>query len=163
MWFAGLAVIAAIAATYYLTRPPALVWWTSPPIGNSGRHVLALIPNGWKHNAPEGGFRQHGDYRWFFGPVGHTPLWLRWILRRQDEQARLVVYIGEDRRLYGSHLRLSLGAIEVFQNRIRNENQAMRWIESPDSKLTAVMILHRTDERAFARTYPAVCNSLRIE
>src|SRR5438477_9081361 len=46
-WIAGLAVIAAIGATYQLTRPPELVWWTSPPIGRTELHVRILRPYGW--------------------------------------------------------------------------------------------------------------------
>src|SRR5258708_5635693 len=133
--------VSVLGAAYWFTRPPELVWWTSAEIGKTCCHVRALVPNDWKSNAPTGGFTSRGDYRFFFGPANRMPRWLRRIFRHDDEEARLTVYVGENDSLYRSHLRLTSGAIEVVQNRSRQQNQALRWIKSPDTKYTSLILL----------------------
>src|SRR5262245_2027558 len=47
-WLALPAVAVILALAYYLTRPPELVWWTSPPLGKTGQHrVRVKVPTGW--------------------------------------------------------------------------------------------------------------------
>src|SRR5437868_1883123 len=66
---AAFLLIAAIALTYRLTRPPELVWWTSPPIANTGRRVTIMIPRGWALERPVPGpkskmFQYEHAYTW---------------------------------------------------------------------------------------------------
>src|SRR6185503_10059323 len=82
-WIAGLAVIAAFTATYHLTRPPELVWWTSPPIGSTGRRLKVLIPNGCALTVPfppTGGVSYEWEGQFLFRP-NPVPRFLRWIHR----------------------------------------------------------------------------------
>ena len=79
MWIAGLAVIAAIAASYHLTRPPELVWWTSPPIDERGHRVNALVPRGWgPGHEPLEGLNLGGASPEFLlvAPVTHLASWM---------------------------------------------------------------------------------------
>src|SRR5258708_1965594 len=46
--FAALvAAVSTLCAAYWFTRPPELVWWRSPPVAGSGKHVRILVPQGW--------------------------------------------------------------------------------------------------------------------
>lgn len=56
------AAASVLFAAYWFTRPPELVWWTSPqlctdswskePISKNGPVVHVLIPNGWEAEGP---------------------------------------------------------------------------------------------------------------
>src|SRR5262245_56403427 len=93
-WLALPAAAAILALAYDLTRPPALVWWTSPPFGNSGRRVKLLIPRNWeldreaKWAAPEHGETEFlGGY--IFRPSFVRPFFLYSILPISYEPAHL--------------------------------------------------------------------------
>src|ERR1051325_2582346 len=40
--------ISALGATCWITRPPELVWYTSPPLGEAHYRLQVLVPNGWE-------------------------------------------------------------------------------------------------------------------
>src|SRR2546423_15612985 len=42
------AAVSVLGAVYWFTRPPELIWWTSPEIGMTRLHLRMLIPNGWE-------------------------------------------------------------------------------------------------------------------
>src|SRR5439155_2067858 len=47
--FAALvAAISVLGAAYWFTRPPELVWYTSPPLGEAGYRLKVRVPFGWK-------------------------------------------------------------------------------------------------------------------
>ena len=85
--------VAVLAIIYQLTRPPELVWWTSPPIGVAGKYrIRALVPNGWVVNSSgyvgkEPRFVWIGYYSMF--PADHRPSWLRRILPSEKERCGL--------------------------------------------------------------------------
>src|SRR5438309_1245808 len=87
MWIAGLAAIAATAATYRLTRTPELVWWTSPPLGSRNRHIQALVPSDWEMDQGYNGRRKgKSPMAWYIiRPVEHRPTLLRWLSPRQPD------------------------------------------------------------------------------
>ena len=156
MWIAGLAVIAAIAATYQLTRPPELVWWTSPAIRPRGRHVKVLIPNGWKSRLGQIGQNTNGIASYRILPVENRPEFIRWLFPRAAEDAvvgidvMLIVTPQETSWVYGTEREMFLG-----------DPTARRSIQSHGVRV--VVNYFRSDKYAFDRTYAAICNSLRIE
>src|SRR5437870_417234 len=88
IWITGLAVIAAIAATYHLTRPPELVWWTSPPIPGTAMHVHLRVPYDW----------EQVNLGWSPGinvfelqPTDRRPRYLRWLTRRPESPAFITI------------------------------------------------------------------------
>src|SRR2546427_8813403 len=65
--FAALvAAVSGLGAAYWFTRPPELVWWRSPILDKSGRHVTVLIPNGWELDTPA--------YEWNDGSYWHSQM-----------------------------------------------------------------------------------------
>jgi hypothetical protein len=156
MWIAGLAAIEAIAATIQLTRPPELVWWTSPAIGNTGNRIRVLVPRGWDDkviSAPSNGWRL--DY--WIGPVDHRPVPIRWLL--PDSHNREWAY-----------LRIRSGETEANNERgartqrIRREGlDADASVTATGVNLQAFLLYHRSDSYGFDHTVAPICNSLRIE
>src|SRR5438552_949156 len=47
-WLALPVAVSILLTTYYLARPPELVWWTSPPTPPTGARIRVLIPGGWE-------------------------------------------------------------------------------------------------------------------
>jgi hypothetical protein len=159
VWIAGLAVIAAIAATYQLTRPPDLVWWTSPPIGKSGLRAKALIPQGWHEESSsemKGSYQTH-----YFTPPELNLRWLRWIVSKWTATGSVMVtagdsgpeWLGGPQRPGETHLQP-----DIYVGR-----SASRRIISGNSKEVAAIEYISTDRPAFEHNYRTICNSLRIE
>jgi hypothetical protein len=163
MWIAGLAVIAAIAATYHLTRPPELVWWTSPPIGASGRHAKIVIPRGMDARLVNGQVR---DGVWWntysFELVDSRPAFLRWLVQYRSEDREgfeFFVHVYQfKKKVPGSG---DSGKLELVT--VNRAPCAERWVRPPGSGISAMVRYQRANQREFERTYAAICNSLRIE
>jgi hypothetical protein len=165
MWIAGLAVIAAIAATYRFTRPPELVWWTSPAIGNTGRHVRVLVPQGWEAGAPID-LQSQTDLVWYRNceliPTDHRPMFLSRLLPRNQEHAVLAIRIIYYRQgqLPGW---VSSGPIPWFDIPGQQNLVAEKNVATPDYNTMATVWYVRDNRTAFNATQAAICNSLRIE
>src|SRR5947209_3985419 len=79
-WLAALLLIPAIALTYRLTRPPELVWWTSPPISQTRLHLRILVPVGWavEDKSGETLMPEMKQAHYQFHPTDDRP----WLVRR---------------------------------------------------------------------------------
>src|SRR5437764_1278640 len=97
MWIAGLAVIAAIAASYHLTRPPELVWWTCPDVGGTGLHVHLLIPLGWYAVREPDGKPTNPDANTYFTiyPVDRRPKLLQLLSASSPEEAGVTIVVTQ--------------------------------------------------------------------
>ncbi len=165
MWFAGLAVIAAIAATYQLTRLPELVWWTSPPIGETNHRVRVLIPNGCTMTATFGPTKNEDpvwEGQFLFHATNHLPTCLRWILRGKEEDPLVAVHVflpphDKPSRFDYSDGRLNLARLPG------GEYQSFRYLLFRESRIAAGIVYNRFDRMAFEATHKTICNSLRIE
>ncbi len=158
MWIAGLAVIAAIAASIQLSRPPELVWWTSPPLGNTGQHVRVLIPYGWKSRMlPIRRDFTNGVASYRILPVENRPALIRWLFPRPTEDA----VVGIDAMLIATPTQETSLVYETEREVFLGDPTARRSVQSRN--VQAVVNYFRTDKYTFDRTYAAICNSLRIE
>src|SRR6266481_1974081 len=76
--FAALVVaVCVLGAAYWFTRPPELVWWRSPAIGDSHRHVRVQVPAGWvafwARSETESRTKGEWSYGCNFWPVDRRP------------------------------------------------------------------------------------------
>ncbi len=161
MWIAGLAVIAAIAATYHLPRPPELVWWTSPAIGNSGRRLRMLIPNGWEAGRsylvedP----RDHWTASYGILPApDRLPKLIRLVLRRNRQEGYLRLSIYWNRK--GN---LVIGSAGERQTTNYSENYAFHRVVLSERHFLAAADYVREGSTALNATSEDIFNSLRIE
>ncbi len=160
MWIAGVAVIASIAASYHLTHPPELVWWTSPEIGTTGRQVRVRIPQGW--DGPNLDTIQVGAELctlYMFRPVDRRPGLLRQLIPHRSEDADLDVRIDRVNTIPASEYDSSV------KRSVRPDGKlyALRTLQLNDHFTLVSVVYGRTDQRAFDTTYKQICNSLRIE
>jgi hypothetical protein len=164
MWIAGLAVIAAIAATIQLTRPPELVWWTSPAIGDTGRHAQVRIPLGWQLESPVFGSSMDPDtwgacYR--LTAPDAMPAWLRYYLQSKGRSEVIV-----DVRQYHKpppHPSTAKSSIYKQRDYPTPGHYASRVVESREGNLRAIVQVRTSDRAWFNATSDTICNSLRIE
>src|SRR5437764_788438 len=93
-WLAALLLLATIALTYRLTRPPELVWWTSPPLMGTHRRVTSLSPSGWDLKSRTGvpfGMGKQMMTMYELVPVDRRSKLLQRLLPRNEDAASLVV------------------------------------------------------------------------
>jgi hypothetical protein len=161
------AAACVLGAAYWFTRPPELVWWRSPDIAETSKHVRVLIPSGWEANWPlipkSDGAR---DYSVLYQicPVDRRPSVLRSILGEQTESgknAAMVIDISLERiqKLNSSNRMVGLRRVsEPGQPLI-----AIRAVGYHRPNITAEVSYIRSNLPAFNRTYRQICNSLTIE
>src|SRR3989442_3477742 len=90
--FAVLVVaVSALGAAYWFTRPPELVWWTSPQL-DEGIHFKILIPSDMKEDSGN----NDGVY-WFHG-ADRRPRFLQWLVRPTEEVAALFIEPNPNKR-----------------------------------------------------------------
>jgi hypothetical protein len=146
-----------LAAAYWFTRPPDLVWWTSPEIKGTKHRLKALIPSGWQRLALKTDPPKVWAGSYDFEPVDNRPRFLRWILRQEKEDAMITIGVKEVAEMGG----------RMEDQIIRNDMQGLATVfcsrDRPDSHLWAFAFLYRSNIPAFNRTYLRICNSLRIE
>ncbi len=162
MWIAGLAVIAAIAATYRLTRPPALVWWTSPAMGSSGKHARMLIPEGWElYMSFDSGMDSSWSAEYNFRPGNVLTSVLEWLLhtRRDSSSMRIEIVTYGTQQQTLAHINTDTMVIGAAPN----QHRARRLAVARDRRAYADLTYERSNLTAFTRTYRQICNSLRIE
>src|SRR5262245_35010085 len=79
-WLALPAMAAILPIAYYLTRPPELVWYTTPPLGDAGHRLKVRVPYGWKLLSPSAAkLRTYGTVReasCTFAPIDTRPRYL---------------------------------------------------------------------------------------
>src|ERR1700747_1731796 len=79
--FAVLVVaISVLGAAYWFTRPPELVWWTSPPLGDSRLRAHMRTPIGWEEEPSNNAMKEPSGLwstTWKLMPVDHTPALLK--------------------------------------------------------------------------------------
>jgi len=160
------AVVAGIGATIRLTRPPDLVRWTSPAIGDSGRHLRVLIPQGWyvrfQANLPP---ETEGCWwmKYEFTPTDHRPMFLVSLLPRNQEHAVVAISFGHDPQMRTGEGIIHTGPIPWYEVSALPYFEAQKSVGTPDHKTVASVSYVRTDHAAFNITQAAICNSLRIE
>jgi hypothetical protein len=164
LWIAGLAIIAAIGATYRPTRPPELVWWTTPVIADTRRHVRVLIPRGWTMEdrtadtiIPKELWHRYYQIR----PTDDRPHYLRRILPEPIEEAIIGVGV-EDFGRSTNELNDSKTTVPRLETQ-DGLHIASRTLICDGGRIWADVTYTRADIQAFTATYDAICNSLRIE
>jgi hypothetical protein len=161
--FAALVVAAsALGAAYWFTRPPELVWWTSPSIGKTGLHARVLIPSGWELIGPAMHSDGHKlDDLYIIMRGDKRPSLLRRLLPTSSEGvAGMTVHIQE----YILGTNPPGGTLLVGVDGVRRKwHHAIRVVADPHSSVFASVEYSRTNLPAFNRTYRQICNSLRIE
>jgi hypothetical protein len=162
--FAALVVaVSALGAAYWFTRPPELVWWRSPEIGNSGRHVRLLIPNGWESELPLSkgeDFMEQWEAIYYFSPVDRRPKLLRHIFAREGEYTAMVVKVIQSHsKLIGREGPASAVAFGESSAKFGSERVAT----FIDARIGAGVYYGRDNRLEFNSTQATICNSLRIE
>jgi hypothetical protein len=167
MWIAGLVVIAAIAATYRLTHPPGLVWWTSPPIAKAGQHVRLLVPQGWEYDPKAsdttGYVFDPGEIVIVLSPVDRTPSWLRWLLPKHEGPAMIAMIAGPSSTVRSFAPKLDDGKEHVRTLPNPKRQVAYTFRHSDRWGLSVWLVYDDADRPVFNATHAAICNSLRIE
>ncbi len=166
--FAVLIVAASVlGAAYWFTRPPELVWWRSPQIGNSRRHFQILIPQGWVVNLPQ-------DLEPATEDTWQANYWMCPDYDRRPTLVRLIMQTPNRRE--SAILRISVlnyrtqdpSWEEVTTDIIRSEHTrhrlgAERFVMLKNARIWLRVYYERTSLPAFNRTYRQISNSLRIE
>lgn len=160
--------VSALGAAYWFTRPPELVWWTSPKIGDSGLRLKVIFPSGWvltpSPNNPSAASQapgRHPEWAYWFqmSPVDGTPSYLRWIFPYKPEQADLTIIFGQpkdnpfDWSLYGNGIQ----KFDMPPHRI-----CIKYALRRKAGVWAFAEYRRTNLPAFNRTYRQICDSLQI-
>jgi hypothetical protein len=164
--FAVLVVaVSALGVAYSFTRPPELVWWTSPSIRETTRRLRVLIPNGWKaswervlDSAPGGDWL----YTARFTPVDNRPTWLRRMFKVKLEDEALLAASFERN---GTEKEFTYEA-DGLRQRVFNGATVytvVRRMQAGVPPLHAIVYYGRENLPAFNRTYRQICNSLTIE
>lgn len=149
--FAALvAAVSVLGAAYWLTRPPELVWWRSPPLSNTGRNrISVLVPTGWDFTLSS----YDGGSGWYeVEPVDQRPRLLSRLFPHAREKADIVVYINQ-----------TADELIVHSSPDLIQRRRSRSVHSPDKRVYAFLIYTRSNLPAFNRTYRQICNSLTIE
>jgi hypothetical protein len=155
--------VSVLGAAYWFTRRPELVWWTSPEVGKTGRHVRVLIPTNWHMNVPLISEVRKGDggANYFMSPVEGRPKVIRLLFPRNSETAKVginVIYSKAEKTLWFKH---DSGIFSYCWP--RGKHIADRYISSPDGRIYVQVVYERSYLPAFNRTYRKICDSLRIE
>jgi len=162
---------AAIVTIARLGCRPPLVWWTSPPIGKTNRHLRLLVPEGWELEQPidpgqydsDSGIKDNviwsAHYR--FLSVDRRPGLLRRLFPHTEEDAMLNVDIGQSRKW------VALWAT-IPPKMYRNDSPAYphcgaRFIKSTDSRIIAEADYFRSNYSGPVATYGQICGSVKIE
>ena len=152
-----------MATAYQLTRPPELVWWRSPEIGNSGRHTRILVPHGWELQLPlDAGTQTKTEWQAYYryDLIDRRPRILRRFFPASTERCGMTIITLQSvrRQQYGVsteiHVNNSGRGVPIV---------AQRRVISGDITLVAEAYYEREDHGAFNRTYKQICNSLTIE
>jgi hypothetical protein len=165
------AIAAATSAITWLTCRPALTWWTSPPIGKTGRHLRMLVPEGWELESPidSGQYEidpdQKGNVVWSahyrFLPVDRRPGFLRRLFPHTEEDAKVNVDVGQSRKQVA--LWAGIGATISREDSPPYPHCASRFISFNDTRIIAEADYFRSNLPAFDATYKQICMSMRIE
>ena len=161
----AIVAISALGAAYWFTRPPELVWWKSPAIGKSKRHVRVLIPRGWNLIPPDdyfGDTKSNPLLNYNLVPSDDRPKLLGMILPYDDEEAIEMVSIQLESP---EHVRgwshLTNGILRSHDGLVKEG--ATKYVISRDETVIANVNYYRNNRPAFNRTYRQICNSLTIE
>src|SRR6266852_7895174 len=74
--------VSVVGAAYWFTRPPELVWWTTPPLGPLGKNrASVLIPRHWKPGPIiASAISEEKLCAFTLRPVDDRPDMLKWLL-----------------------------------------------------------------------------------
>jgi hypothetical protein len=154
------AAVSVLGAAYWFTRPPELVWWRSPEIGKTGRHVKMLIPGGWELNTAESDLSLENGSEWMADysilPRDKRPELLRRILPRALEKAGLSIAVAHN--VAGLHK-----GPDIATRQITGMQLADKYVIRKDANIWVSSTYYRSNPPAFNRTYRLICKSLRIE
>ena len=158
------AAVMVLGLGYQLSRPPELVWWTSPALGNAKVRAKLLIPSGWYASGRLQSCRL-ADGNWVGGmsilPVTRVPGILRRFFPPPNRNDHLTIWIGET-KMGWEKLGSYRSPIEV-DDRISLLQIAGREIHIRTLSNSVRVEYVRSDLPAFNRTYKQICNSLTIE
>ena len=148
--------VSVLGAAYWFTRPPELVWWTSPPIDHARHHVKLLVPDGWIVEPLSAEYLSlNHTYRMI--PSDRRPQILRWFLPANTVLNSLTVGTTIAETVYDDytpteHIMYARGIALAYHK---------RWF--PDQSLIVVVRYSRSNRGIFDNTHSAIWNSLRIE
>jgi hypothetical protein len=153
--------VSALAAAYWFSGPPDLVWWTSPESDNGGRHVRVLAPRGLVASSAASAIGvDHRMVLYEFQPVDTRPRYLRWLLPFDYDQHTGLAILVTQYRDSRARMRRPLRDVTMPQTA---PTLASRSVISGDQNLSATAFCFRTNLRAFDGKRKQICNSLRIE
>jgi hypothetical protein len=169
MFASTVAACAVLFAAYWFTRPPELVWWTSPEIANTGRHIRVKLPDGWE--LEEQKFLDvktvpvYGLYvRISFCARDGRPKFLRRLFPLRTEKTaymKVSVFAGGNSARYE-------GRKSPIETGIADDNTG-EWhyagitVNGDGENISADVHYARQNLSAFKRTYKQICDSLTIE
>jgi hypothetical protein len=149
----------------WVATRPALVWWVSPEIGKTGRHVRVLVPRGWEERMPiDSGDETTGELMATYAigpPMDRRPKFLRWMFPHNEAAASMEVLVCRSRPEETQWVELGTGITKLAypDGSYSLDHSAV----SRDARVMAFVTYHRTDARAFDATYKKICGSLRVE
>lgn len=153
-------VVSALGAAYWFTRPPELVWWTSPAIGGSGFRVCGLVPGGWELK-PKRTILNPAKGQWFlalfeFDPVDRRPWFLQWFRRiRAERGAQSIIILSPNSKA-------SPADIGISRDDSSGTPLATRTLTLGKREVQVRVTIFKSDWHAFNRTYRRICDSVRI-
>src|SRR5258708_6259075 len=155
--FAVLVVaVSALGAAYRFTRPPELVWWTSPTPDKEGKRTRALVPTGWEMRISQPRPGRFTVVRYEFYPADRRPALLRSIFPAVRENAWVSISEPVSVAASSKTSRIERGHESGLQ-------VAYRVINSKELKTSWDIAYARTNNSAFNRNYRQICNSLTME
>jgi hypothetical protein len=159
----------SVAAAYLLMRPPDLVPWIRPQIGDTRNHLAMLVPSGWevqphaylqKYSLPAG--RYHWSYYvWRVKPVNRMPRLLRFVFGNRTEDAELNINCYQFLREIPVWGKKQIGMERRDDRSVGHQAYHVELFR--DAKIGVGVVYRRSDLQSFNRTYKQICNSLRVE
>ena len=160
------AATSVLWAAYWFTRPPELVWWSSPPIGGTGLRVHTLVRSDMEETKPmgikvEGLFQMH-----LWRPVDSRPKFLRRLLPKQQEKISMIQLIVEGQNPQTrSHGSANGGRTVLSDSTIYGApfHRAERDIVRSGAGFQVRFYYCRSNGDAFRSNSQEICDSLKIE
>src|SRR5258708_1276183 len=152
---------AVLVAAYRFTRPPELVWWSSPDTAPTGARVRVLIPQSWELESKEDQIlddKGSCQYIFILSPGDRRPTLVRRFFPQTPEGAFAIVQMGHATQFQWPND--SGISTELSERAMLASTRSLSRRASHDF---ASITYARSNRSAFNRTYKQICNSLKIE